>query len=71
VKIDEGQSQQEEKKPLTHYEMSVLMKKKLKEFLIDTDRMPKVLIFLTRNMRMVQGMMLFFLFYALSSMFLS
>jgi len=71
VKIDEGQSQQEEKKPLTHYEMSVLMKKKLKEFLIDTDRMPKVLIFLTRNMRMVQGMMLFFLSYALSSMLLS
>jgi len=55
VKIDEGQSQQEER-PLTHYEMSVRMKKKLKEFLTDTDRMPKVLIFLTRNMRMVQGM---------------
>jgi len=31
------------------------MKAKLKEFLIDTDRMPKVLIFLSRNMRMVQG----------------
>jgi len=31
------------------------MKAKLKEFLTDTDRMPKVLIFLTRNMRMVQG----------------
>ncbi|PPR01545.1 hypothetical protein CVT24_001856 [Panaeolus cyanescens] len=43
------------RKPLTQYEMSVLMKQKLKEFLVDTDRMPKVLIFLTRNMRMVQG----------------
>ena len=42
-------------RPLSQYELSVLMKKKLKEFLVDTDRMPKVLIFLTRNMRMVQG----------------
>lgn len=40
---------------MTQYEMSVLMKRKLKEFLMDTDRMPKVLIFLIRNMRMVQG----------------
>jgi len=69
VKMDEGQSQQEEKR-LTHYEMSVRMKKKLKEFLTDTDRMPKVLIFLTRNMRMVQGMILFFPSFALSSMLL-
>ena len=44
-----------ERKPLTQYEMSVKMKQKLREFLSDTDRMPKVLIFLTRNMRMVQG----------------
>ncbi|KDR71734.1 hypothetical protein GALMADRAFT_253465 [Galerina marginata CBS 339.88] len=44
-----------ERKPLTQYEISVKMKAKLKEFLMDTDRMPKVLIFLTRNMRMVQG----------------
>ena len=42
-----------ERAQLTQYEMSVLMKKKLKEFLTDTDRMPKALIFLTRNMRQV------------------
>jgi len=41
--------------PMTHYERSVIMKKKLKEFLLDTDRMPKELIFLSKNMRMVQG----------------
>lgn len=51
---DEGE-QPKERKPLTQYEISVLMKQKLREFLSDTDRMPKVLIFLTRNMRMVQG----------------
>jgi aarF domain-containing kinase len=47
--------EKEEGKEMTQYEMSVLMKKKLKEFLKDTDKMPKALIFLTRNMRMVQG----------------
>ncbi|KAF7331436.1 ABC1 domain-containing protein [Mycena kentingensis (nom. inval.)] len=40
---------------MTNYERSVVMKAKLKGFLLDTDRMPKVLIFLLRNMRMVQG----------------
>lgn len=44
-----------ESRPLTHYERSVMMKRKLKEFLMDTDRMPKELIFLSKNMRMVQG----------------
>ena len=53
-KANDGQT---ELKPLTQYEMSVRMKAKLKEFLTDTDRMPKVLIFLTRNMRMVQGLL--------------
>ena len=48
---------QTEQKSLTQYEMSVRMKAKLKEFLTDTDRMPKVLIFLSRNMRMVQGLL--------------
>jgi aarF domain-containing kinase len=38
---------------LSQYEQSVRMKKKLKEFLQDTDRMPKELIFLLRNMRQV------------------
>lgn len=51
----EGDAAAAPRRPLTQYEMSVLMKQKLKEFLVDTDRMPKVLIFLTRNMRMVQG----------------
>ncbi|KAF7300983.1 ABC1 domain-containing protein [Mycena indigotica] len=40
---------------MTNYERSVMMKAQLKGFLLDTDRMPKVLIFLLRNMRMVQG----------------
>jgi aarF domain-containing kinase len=59
---DEVEEKPEERKPLTQYEISVKMKEKLKEFLTDTDRMPKVLIFLTRNMRMVQGSLLFFSF---------
>ncbi|KAG6902172.1 hypothetical protein C0995_003453 [Termitomyces sp. Mi166 len=46
---------QEKVKNMSQYELSVLMKKRLKEFLTDTDRMPKALIFLSRNMRMVQG----------------
>ncbi|KAF8152294.1 ABC1 family-domain-containing protein [Crassisporium funariophilum] len=54
-KKEKKEGEQKEEKTLTQYEMSVVMKAKLKEFLTDTDRMPKVLIFLTRNMRMVQG----------------
>ncbi|KAF8634314.1 hypothetical protein AX15_000975 [Amanita polypyramis BW_CC] len=50
-----GDESQKEQKKLTQYEMSLLMKQRLKGFLTDTDRMPKVLIFLTRNIRMVQG----------------
>jgi aarF domain-containing kinase len=50
-----GVKEEKQKKQLTQYEKSVLMKEKLRGFLQDTDRMPKVLIFLTRNMRMVQG----------------
>ncbi|KAJ6544162.1 ABC1 family-domain-containing protein [Mycena capillaripes] len=61
VKLGRGRPQrdpEERGKPIeemTNYERSVMMKAKLKGFLIDTDRMPKVLIFLLRNMRMVQG----------------
>lgn len=44
-----------EMQKLSEYEQSVRMKAKLKGFLIDTDRMPKALIFLMRNMRIVQG----------------
>ncbi|KAF9005222.1 ABC1 family-domain-containing protein [Cyathus striatus] len=54
-KEEKEKEEAEKRKPMTQYEMSVKMKEKLKGFLVDTDRMPKVLIFLTRNMRMVQG----------------
>ncbi|KAI0363112.1 ABC1-domain-containing protein [Pilatotrama ljubarskyi] len=40
---------------MNDYERGVLMKEKLKGFLTDTDRMPKELIFIGRNMRIVQG----------------
>ncbi|KAK7045931.1 hypothetical protein VNI00_006926 [Paramarasmius palmivorus] len=40
---------------MSQYEQSVVMKKKLKAFLQDTDKMPKELVFLMRNMRIVQG----------------
>jgi aarF domain-containing kinase len=43
----------EPERELTQYEQSVRMKAKLKEFLTDTDRMPKELLFLMRNMRSV------------------
>ncbi|KAH6904851.1 ABC1 family-domain-containing protein [Coprinopsis sp. MPI-PUGE-AT-0042] len=55
AKAGEGESNVPPQPKMTNYEASVLMKRKLKEFLVDTDRMPKVLIFLIRNMRMVQG----------------
>ncbi|KAJ7755229.1 ABC1 family-domain-containing protein [Mycena metata] len=61
VKLQRGRPQQDprlRRKPIEemdNYERSVMMKAMLKAFLIDTDRMPKVLIFLLRNMRMVQG----------------
>jgi hypothetical protein len=48
-----GSSDMDEGKQLSQYEMSVMMKKRLKEFLADTDKMPKALIFLMRNMRSV------------------
>ncbi|KAJ7190215.1 ABC1 family-domain-containing protein [Mycena pura] len=61
VKLGRGRPQREPTErgkrieEMTNYERSVMMKAKLKGFLIDTDSMPKVLIFLLRNMRMVQG----------------
>ncbi|KXN84680.1 ABC1 family protein C10F6.14c [Leucoagaricus sp. SymC.cos] len=51
----EAEAEEKDRRELTNYERSVIMKQKLKGFLTETDRMPKVLIFLTRNMRMVQG----------------
>ena len=41
---------------MTEYERSVIMKEKLRRFLTDTDKIPKELIFIGRNMRIVQGM---------------
>ncbi|KAG6331736.1 hypothetical protein ID866_7355 [Astraeus odoratus] len=41
--------------PVNQYEQSLQMKERLKGFLSDTDKMPKELIFLGRNMRIVQG----------------
>ncbi|PCH36739.1 ABC1-domain-containing protein [Wolfiporia cocos MD-104 SS10] len=40
---------------LDEYQRSVLIKEKLKSFLSDTDKIPKPLIFIGRNMRIVQG----------------
>lgn len=53
---EEAGDSDEEHKPMTHYEASAKMKRMLKTFLEDTDRMPKELMFLGRNMRIVQGM---------------
>ncbi|KIK98386.1 hypothetical protein PAXRUDRAFT_688940 [Paxillus rubicundulus Ve08.2h10] len=47
--------EKEEVEALNEYERSVRMKAKLKGLLLDTDKMPKELIFLGRNMRIVQG----------------
>jgi len=44
---------------LNAYEQSVRMKERLKRFLIDTDKMPKELIFLGRNMRCVHPTFIF------------
>ncbi|KZS87184.1 atypical/ABC1/ABC1-B protein kinase [Sistotremastrum niveocremeum HHB9708] len=44
-----------EERQLTQYEIAEKMREKLKGFLIDTDKMPKALAFLGRNMRIVQG----------------
>jgi aarF domain-containing kinase len=40
---------------LSQYEISVRMKARLRSFLRDTDKMPKELVFIGRNMRMLQG----------------
>jgi aarF domain-containing kinase len=40
---------------LSNYEIGVRMKEKLRSFLTDTDKMPKELVFIGRNMRIVQG----------------
>lgn len=40
---------------MTEYERSVVLKDKLRRFLTTTDKIPKELIFIGRNMRIVQG----------------
>ncbi|KAH9942243.1 ABC1-domain-containing protein [Epithele typhae] len=40
---------------VNEYDRGVMMKAKLRQFLTDTDKMPKELIFIGRNMRIVQG----------------
>ncbi|KDR78104.1 hypothetical protein GALMADRAFT_245116 [Galerina marginata CBS 339.88] len=55
VKQETEDEKGNEKPPPTEYEVSIQMKAKLQEFLADTDRMPKALIFLNRNMRMMQA----------------
>ncbi|KAI0252792.1 ABC1 family-domain-containing protein [Lactifluus subvellereus] len=40
---------------LSQYEASMRLKGKLRNFLVDTDKMPKELVFVGRNMRIVQG----------------
>lgn len=51
----EAEDGEKKQQPMTEYELSVKMKEKLKEFLADTDRMPKAIVFLNRNLRMMQG----------------
>ncbi|CCM06775.1 uncharacterized protein FIBRA_09073 [Fibroporia radiculosa] len=46
---------QENFEEMTEYERSVRMKETLRTFLTDTDKIPKPLIFIGRNMRIVQG----------------
>ena len=49
----EGARMREEFENMDQYERSVKMKERLKGFLTDTDKMPKELMFIGRNMRCV------------------
>lgn len=53
-----------EAKELDQYEQSIRMKARLKAFLTDTDKLPKELIFVGRNMRSVA--LIFSCFYVIS-----
>ncbi|KAI6152704.1 ABC1 family-domain-containing protein [Pisolithus thermaeus] len=55
MRKDEDGNNDSENGAVNQYERSLLMKERLKNFLYDTDKMPKELIFLGRNMRIVQG----------------
>ncbi|KAI0687097.1 atypical/ABC1/ABC1-B protein kinase [Cytidiella melzeri] len=50
-----GQKAREKFDNMSQYERSVLIKQRLQGFLSDTDKMPKELVFIGRNMRIVQG----------------
>ncbi|KAI0245804.1 ABC1 family-domain-containing protein [Lactifluus subvellereus] len=50
-----GKTEDKEAPKLSQYEASMRLKEKLRNFLVDTDKMPKELIFVGRNMRIVQG----------------
>lgn len=49
-----GQKETDEFDKLSQYERSVLIKERLRRFLTDTDKMPKELVFIGRNMRSVR-----------------
>ncbi|KAI0821036.1 ABC1-domain-containing protein [Irpex lacteus] len=50
-----GQKERDEFDQMSQYERSMLIKQRLQGFLSDTDKMPKELVFIGRNMRIVQG----------------
>ncbi|KAA1475226.1 ABC1-domain-containing protein [Dentipellis sp. KUC8613] len=57
VRFQKGRSEEEQEfaKEMSQYEAGVRMKKMLKGFLTDTDKMPKELIFIGRTMRIMQN----------------
>jgi aarF domain-containing kinase len=56
-------------KKMNHYELSQKLKKKLANFLQDQEKWPKELVFIGRNMRIVQGTVVYFLRFDTSSLF--
>lgn len=54
AKDPEAAKRAKEMEDMSQYDRSVVMKERLKGFLTDTDKMPKELIFIGRNMRSVQ-----------------
>jgi aarF domain-containing kinase len=53
-----GQKEKDEFDQMSQYERSVLIKKRLQGFLTDTDKMPKELVFIGRNIRLVWSLRL-------------
>lgn len=52
-KMKKIEREHDEFRKMSQYEQSVKMKQKLRDFLVDTDRMPQELLFILRNMRCV------------------